>query len=126
MTSERLFNSFIHPKNFYTPQNKFLATPLVSSRRRRRCVLGISHSVGQFVRSFVSSFRLHSGGSEFSSRKVTSPILHNIRVVAWMLFSMLQMSLDLGLTLGRSRSQFKVKSAVLTTEYNSNSSAVVV
>jgi len=28
MTSERLFNSFIHPKNFYTPQKKFLATPL--------------------------------------------------------------------------------------------------
>ena len=30
MTSERLFNSFIPPKNFYTPQNKFLATPLLT------------------------------------------------------------------------------------------------
>jgi len=32
MTSEQLFNSFIHPKNFYTPQKKFLATPLVVTR----------------------------------------------------------------------------------------------
>jgi len=32
MTSERLFNSFIPPKNFYTPQkNKFLATPLLEA-----------------------------------------------------------------------------------------------
>jgi len=31
--SERLFNSFIHPKNFYTPQNKFLATPLYTTLR---------------------------------------------------------------------------------------------
>ena len=29
MTSERLFNSFIPQKNFYTPQNKFLDTPLM-------------------------------------------------------------------------------------------------
>ena len=29
MTSERLFKIFIPPKNFYNPQNKFLATPLV-------------------------------------------------------------------------------------------------
>jgi len=28
MTSERLFNTFIPPKNFYILQNKFLATPL--------------------------------------------------------------------------------------------------
>ena len=29
MTSERLFNSFIHPQKLLYPQNKFLATPLV-------------------------------------------------------------------------------------------------
>ena len=28
MTSERLFNSFIHPQKLLYPQNKFLATPL--------------------------------------------------------------------------------------------------
>jgi len=34
MTSERLFSSFIPPKNLY-PQNKFLATPLICSAAYR-------------------------------------------------------------------------------------------
>jgi len=32
MTSERLFNCFIHPQKLLYPQNKFLATPLMDHR----------------------------------------------------------------------------------------------
>ena len=42
MTSERLFNSFIPPskKNFYTPQKKFLATPLQWSQNTSKELCG--------------------------------------------------------------------------------------
>ena len=39
MTSERLFNSFIPPKNFYTPQNKFPAMPLTTPPLRQTPIM---------------------------------------------------------------------------------------
>jgi len=46
MTSERLFNSFIPPKNFYTPQNKFLATLLPATL----------HGVGVITKLYFTIF----------------------------------------------------------------------
>ena len=49
MTSERLFNSFIHPLKLLYPQNKFLATPLAS----RVCSRSKSTVNGHVIRALL-------------------------------------------------------------------------
>ena len=53
MTSERLFNSFIHPQKLLYPQNKFLATPLVFIPLKISPFYGVIITPEQLFNSFI-------------------------------------------------------------------------
>ena len=68
MTSERLFNSFIHPQKLLYPQNKFLATPLswfVSTEHIRCCNIIISALKNRDVARIISSGNLTPKANPF-------------------------------------------------------------